>query len=96
MKVKLDDYEIRVLINGLYQQRCDYDLQTNSEIDDLLLRLVRMSESTKPCRRKKFLFESHEVSLICMCLIEWRNRQLLIGKEGAAEAISELAIRFTY
>ncbi len=96
MKVKLDDYEIRVLINCLYQQRCDYDLQTNSEIDDLLLQLVRKSEDMKPCHRRKFRFEPHEISLIRMCLIEWRNHQLLAGKKGAAEAISELVILFTY
>lgn len=96
MKAKLDDYEIRVLINGLYQQRCDYDSQTNSEIDDLLLQLIRVSENMKPCRRRKFRFEPQEISLIRMCLIEWRNHQLLTGKKGAAEAISELVILFTY
>lgn len=71
MKVKLDDYEIRVLINGLYQQRCDYDPQTNIAIDDLLLQLVRKAENMKSCRRKKFRFESYDVKLILMCLIEW-------------------------
>lgn len=96
MKVKLDDYEIRVLINSLYQQRCDYDLQTNNEIDGLLLQLLRKSESMKPCRRRKFRFEPQEISLIRMCLIKWRNHQLLTGKKGAAEAISELVILFTY
>jgi len=96
MKVKLDDYEIRVLINGLYQQRCDYDPQTNNEIDGLLLQLLRKSENTKLCRRRKFRFEPHEISLIRMCLIEWRNHQLLAGKKGAAEAISELVILFTH
>ncbi len=94
MKVKLDEFEIRVLINCLYQQRCDYDLQTSSAIDDIILHLVRKSEDMKPCRRRKFLFEPHEVSLIRMCLIEWRNQQLLSGKDGAAEAISELVILF--
>ena len=27
MKVKLDDYYVRVLINGLFQQRKDYDTE---------------------------------------------------------------------
>lgn len=57
MKVKLDDYEICVLINGLYQHRCGHDPQMNSEIGDLLLQLLRKSESMKPCRRRKFRFD---------------------------------------
>lgn len=73
MKLKLDDYGIRVLINGLYQQRCDYDPHKNSEIDDLLLQLLRKSENVQPCRRRKFRFESRELSMIRMCLIEWLN-----------------------
>ena len=33
MKVKLDDYEVRVLINGLIQQHRSYDAETNGQID---------------------------------------------------------------
>ena len=35
MKVKLDDYEVRVLINGLMQQHRSYDAETNGQIDAL-------------------------------------------------------------
>ena len=38
MKVKLDDYEVRVLINGLMQQHRSYDAETNGQIDALALR----------------------------------------------------------
>ena len=31
MKVKLDDYEVRVLINGLVQQHRSYDAETNGQ-----------------------------------------------------------------
>ena len=47
MKVKLDDFNIRVLINGLYRQGRDYDSETNAEINALLFRLVDISESTR-------------------------------------------------
>ena len=59
MKFKLDEYEIRLLINVLYQQRYDYDPQTNNEIDDFLLQLVRTSKNMKPCCREKFRFKPH-------------------------------------
>ena len=95
MKVKLDDYEIDILINGLFQQRCDYDAQTNSAIDDLLLQIVQKVKCKNLRRRRKFRFESQEARLIRMCLIRWRNQQLQAQKQGAAEAISELIILFT-
>ena len=94
MKVKLDDYEIDILINGLFQQRYDYDAQTNRAIEDLLLQIVQKVKCKKLRRRRKFRFEPQETKLIRMCLIQWRNQQLQAQKQGAAEAISELIILF--
>ena len=45
MKVKLDDYEVRVLINGLVQQHRSYDAETNGQIDALALRLYEIAEA---------------------------------------------------
>ena len=50
MKVKLDDYEVRVLINGLMQQHRSYDAETNGQIDALALRLCDIAEAMKPGR----------------------------------------------
>ena len=96
MKVKLDDYEIDILINGLFQQRCAYDAQTNSAIEDLLLQVVQKVKQKKPRRKQKLRFEPQETRLIRMCLVEWRNQQIQAQKHGAAEAIAELIILFTY
>lgn len=95
MKVKLDNYKIDILINGLFQQRCNYNAQTNSAIDDLLLQIVQKVKCKKLRRRRKFRFESQETRLIRICLIDWRNHQIKAEKHGAAEAISELIILFT-
>ncbi len=94
MKVKLDNYEMDILINGLFQQRCDYDAQTNGDIDDFLLQVVQKVKHKKLCRRQKFRFEPQETRLIRMCLIQWRNQQLQAQKQEAAEAISDLIILF--
>ena len=48
MNVKLDDYEVRVLINGLIQQHRSYDAETNGQIDSLALRLCDIAEAMKP------------------------------------------------
>ena len=47
MNVKLDDYEVRVLINGLMQQHRSYDTETNGQIDALALRLCDIADAMK-------------------------------------------------
>ena len=96
MKVKLDNYEMDILINGLFQQRCDYDAQTNSAIDDLLLQIVQKVKCKNLRRRQKFCFQPQETRLIRLCLIQWRNQQRQAQKQGATEAIAELIILFTH
>lgn len=89
MKVKLDDYEVRVLINGLIQQHRSYDAETNGQIDSLALRLCDIAEAMKPGRKKKISFEPVEIRM------EWRNREIRAERHGAVDAINELLIRFT-
>lgn len=94
MKVKLDDFGLRVLINGLFLQRTDYDAETNAVIGDLLLRLAEISDTMKPNRKKKIPFEPKEVSIIRKCLVEWRNREIQAGRQGAVDGINELLLLF--
>ena len=75
MNVKLDDYEVRVLINGLIQQHKSYDAETNGQIDALALRLCDIAEAMKPGRKKKIPFEPVEIRVIRHCLIEWRTER---------------------
>lgn len=93
MNVKLDDYEVRVLINGLMQQHRSYDAE--SQIDALALRLCDIAEAMKPGRKKKIPFEPVEIRVICQCPMEWRNREIQAKRHGAVDAINELLIRFT-
>lgn len=97
MKVKLDDFGLRALINGLFRQRTDYDTETNAVIGDLLLRLAEISDTMKPNRKKKIPFEPEEpeeVSIIRKCLVEWRNREIQAGRQGAVDGINELLLLF--
>ena len=95
MKVKLDDYEVRVLINGVIQQHRGYDTETNAQIDNLALRLCDIAEAMKPGRKKKIPFELVETRVTCQCLMEWRNREIQAKRLGAVDALNELLIRFT-
>ena len=59
MNVKLDDYEVRVLINGLIQQHRSYDAETNGQIDSLALfgnKEVILYFLQKPMMEIGFLF----------------------------------------
>lgn len=96
MNVKLDDYEVRVLINGLIQQHRSYDAETNGQIDSLALRLCGIAEAMKPGRKKKIPFEPVETRVIRHCLMEWRNQEIQAKRHGAVDAINELLIRFTH
>ena len=95
MKVTLDDYEVRVLINSLIQQHRGYDTETNAQIDNLALRLCDIAEAMKPGRKKKIPFEPVETRVTCQCLMEWRNREIQAKRLGAVDALNELLIRFT-
>ena len=95
MKVKLDDYEVRVLINSLMQQHRGYDTETNAQIDNLALRLCDIAEAMKPGRKKKIPFELVEIKIIRQCLMEWRNREIQAERYGAVDALTELLIQFT-
>ena len=95
MNVKLDDYEVRVLINGLIQQHRGYDTETNAQIDNLSLRLCDIAEAMKLGRKKKIPFELVETRVTCQCLMEWRNREIQAKRLGAVDALNELLIRFT-
>lgn len=89
-KVKLDDYYINVLINGLYRQHEVFDDETNNFLNHIILRLLDISDSIKPNRKKKISFEPTEIKLIRFCLIEWRNDSFEENDDVAVEVIDEL------
>ena len=95
MKVKLDDYEVRVLINGLVQQHRSYDAETNGQIDALALRLCVIADAITTARKRKISFEPVEIRVIRHCLMEWRNQEILAERRGAVDGINELLILFT-
>ena len=90
MKVKLDDYEVQVLINGLIQQHRSYDAETNGQIDALALHLCDIAEAVRSGRKEKISFEPVEIRVIRHCLVDWRNREISQGNDVASEVIGEL------
>ena len=93
MKVKLDQHEISILVNGLYSMRgqcIDGQLAT---IENLILKLIDMSGAMKPSVKRRIIFEPEEIHLVRHCLIDLRNGFLSAGQNGAAECVAEVLIK---
>lgn len=83
-KIKLDGYDIRIVINGLAQFRQTAPDEDLDVIDPMLLRLIEVSKALKkPCKRTKLPFSPEEKHLSRFCLNDWRN-QLIQEKNSAA------------
>ena len=95
MIIKLDRYDLSILIKGLHSMRNCYDTETRDRIYDLLLRLIDIFDNMDPDRRAKIVFDSTEHRIILHCLIDWRNQYLKEEKPGAAEGVGELILKIT-
>ena len=94
MTVRLDAYDLRAVINGLFQTRTALGKERQGKIEALVLRLIDTCEQLKPGRRAKIRLESGEARLILLCLNEWRNRFIAAGKAASANGVGEVMVRF--
>ena len=94
MTVRLDVYELKTIINGLFQTRAAFGEERQDEIETLVLRLIDTCERLKPGRRAKIRLDAREARLILLCLNEWRNEFIRNGQTEAAEGVGEVMVRF--
>ena len=87
MTVRIDQHDLKTVINGMYQTREAFDEAQQDEIGRVILKLIDFCERLKPCRRVKIRLESGEARMILLCLNEWRNRFIAAGNEDAAEGV---------
>ena len=93
MTVRLDVYDLKAVINGLFQTRTVFGKERQGRIEALVLRLIDTCEQLKPGRRAKLRLESGEARLILLCLNEWRNGFIRDGQAEAAEGVGELMVK---
>ncbi len=93
-KIKLDSYDLGIVINGIYsyKQACSSDKE--KQIDNLLLWLMDIYEGMKSGRKQKIEFTDDQVRLVVFCLNEWRNSFLSGSSTNKAEAIAETMAKF--
>lgn len=93
-KIKVDNYDIELAINGMYQMRNTYPAEKKRQVNEIILSLLDICDSMKTGRKKRIRFESATLSIICRCLIDWRNDKLKHGEMTAVEIINETLILF--
>lgn len=93
MKIKMDRYDLIILIKGLHSMRSCYGTETRDRIYDLLLRLIDIFDNMNPDHKAKIKFNNAEHRIMLHCLIDWRNQFLQEGKPGAAEGVGELTLK---
>ena len=94
-KIKLDDYDIRVVINGLAQYRKTAPDEDLDVIEPMLLRLIRVLKDLKPGKRTKLPFSPEEKRLIRFYLNEWRNQLIQENNLGGMDGVSDVMLKFT-
>ncbi len=94
MTVRMDQYNLKAVINGLYQTRTAFEEARQDQIGRVILKLIDISERMNPRRRIKIRLEAGEARLILLCLNKWRNRFIAAGKADAAEGVGEVMVRF--
>lgn len=94
MTVRLDAYDLKIVINGLFQTRAAFGDERQGEIETLVLRLIETCERLKPCQRVKIRLDSGEARLILLYLNEWRNAFIRDGQAEAAEVVGKVMVRF--
>ena len=93
MTVRLEAYDLKAVINGLFQTRTAFGKERQGKIEALVLRLIDTCEQLKPGRRAKIRLESGEARLILLCLNEWRNGFIQKGQVDAADGVGELMVK---
>ena len=96
MKIKLDKYNLGVVIEAIYKYRHCTEA-TSNEIDTILNLIVRLGneyENIKTIPKKKFEFKIEEIRTITKSLIEWRNAEIRAGNDVAIDFVTETLILF--
>ena len=94
-KIKLDDYDIRVVINGLAQYRKTAPDEDLDVIEPMLLRLIRVLKDLRPGKRTKLPFSPEEKRLIRFYLNEWRNQLIRDNNLGGIDGVTDVMVKYT-
>ena len=93
-KIKLGDYDLRVIVTGMMKYRDNALAEELDVMDPMLLRLIDIIKALKPGKRAKCLFSSEEKRLIRFYLNEWRNQLIQENNLGGMDGVSDVMLKF--
>ncbi len=94
-KIKLDDYDLRVVVTGLMKYRANASAEDLEVVDPMILRLCDIEEASKPGKRKKCLFSPAEKRLVRFYLNEWRNQLIRENNLGGVDGVTDVMLKFS-
>lgn len=93
-KIKLGDYDLRVIVTGLMKYRDSASAEELEIMDPMLLRLFDTIKALKPGKRTKCFFSPEEKHLILFYLNEWRNQLIRDNNLGGMDCVTEVMMKF--
>lgn len=75
--------------------RTEYLAEKRNAVDDVLISIAYICEQMKPGRKKRISFELSTITIVCRCLVDWRNQKIISGEDVAVEVINEMLLLFS-
>lgn len=94
-KIKLGDYDLRVIVTGLMKYRNYAPAEELDVMDPMLFRLFDTIKALKPGKRTKCLFSPEEKRLIRFYLNDWRNKLIQENNLGGMDGVSDVLSKFS-
>ena len=94
IKVKLDRYDLKLMVNCLYQARDLYTDEPKENITEVILFLLDRHDELKPGRKMNIRFDTNQLRIVIVCLNDWRTALRTAGDDWQAEDVSELLLKF--
>lgn len=88
-KVRISEFDMQVMINGLFITKNRYCAETQVEIDTVINQLYAIHKSMKINKSKRIMLEPKTKKLIFHCLNDWRNMLLDNDEYDAALEVGE-------
>ena len=89
-KIKLDGYDLRVVVTGLMKYRTGASTEDLEVLDPMILRLIETSKALKPGKRTKCLFNLEEKRLVRFYLNEWWNQLIRNNNLGGVDGVPDV------
>ncbi len=81
IKVKPDRFDLKLIVNYLYQARDLYTDEPRENITEVTLFLLDRHDELKPGRRRKVCFDAVQLRILVECLNDWRTDLLDAGED---------------